>query len=242
MKPKSDKRGTKECASGPPARRLALFNATGILVALSTPLLIERHLQTFTLPKQANWPWTGPWFQSFALALACAAFDAGLTFWTLDRKTVGGRNVWVAPLCVGAAIVLLASRFPWGSWPHMGMCLWAVAFAALSHAFVVCSKAREKPPAPNIETLKATISTWQLIVVYSFTAYLAFAISSLYIMWLVTEVLTAKEERLLLFSSVACQIAVFSALIFMGPLREAWQMTFESVGKLKNFSKSCDAS
>jgi hypothetical protein len=89
------------------------------------------------------------------------------------------------------------------------------------------------PTKTNREGARATLSTWQMITVYSLTAYLAFVVFQLYLVWLMAEPLVeSPQERLLFFGCSASQLVVFSALIFMGPLREAWQMTFESIKKL----------
>jgi hypothetical protein len=218
----------------PPIRRICFFNAVGILLALSSPLIVERHVVDFTMVRLARWPWTYSGVVSYSLALGLAGLAAFVTYLFMDRTQVGGRNTWVPPLCVGTPILLLSFFFPWGGWPHMGMWLWAAAFSALSHIFVVCRKARQHARGENLESLKATITTWQLIVVYGFTAYLAYVISALYIMWLASEqlVTSSKPDRIILFSSTTVQIAIFSVLIFMGPLREAWQMTFASVAQL----------
>src|ERR1043166_3216255 len=220
----------------PPVKRLCLFNGLGICLALSSPLIVERHLQTFTLARLAVWPWAYSGLVSYMIALAIASLVAVATFKFMDRHQAGGRNVWVPPVCVGIPIIALSFFFPWGKWPHMGMWLWAVAFSVLSHSFVVCRKGRHHSHLETLESLKATITTWQLIVVYSFTAYLAYVISALYIMWLVSEKLvTSDQDRVILFSSCSFQIAVFSMMIFLGPVREAWQETFASVRALASY-------
>jgi|GEM_PF-2415141 len=220
----------------PPVKRLCFFNGVGILLSLSSPLIVERHLQTFTIARLAVWPWTYSGVVSYLLALATAGLVTGATYKFMDRQHAGGRNVWVPPACVGLPIIALSFFFPWGKWPHMGMWLWAVAFYVLSHSFVVCRKARNNSRAETFERLKATITTWQLIVVYSFTAYLAYVISALYIMWLVSEKLvTSDQDRVTLFSSCCFQIAVFSMMIFLGPVGEAWQATFASVDELASY-------
>jgi hypothetical protein len=232
----------KESLDRPRARRLSWFNAVGILVALSSPLLIERNLSSLILVHRPVWPWTVHWFVSLMMAMACATVVGFLTYVCLDHKQSGGRNGWVAPLTVGAPIMVLSLFFRWGKWPHMGMWCWAFAFGALSHVFVVCRKARHMVGVNrSLEGLKATLSTWQLITVYALTAYLAFVIFQLYLVWLISQdLVSSREERLLFAACSACQLVIFSSLIFMGPLREAWQMTFETVATLSKHVKAID--
>jgi hypothetical protein len=218
----------------PPNVRLAVFNAIGILVALSSPLIIERKLTTLKIVFTKAWPWDGTWTVCIALAIFCAAVVAIGTYFCLDRNWSSDRNVWVAPLWVGASIFALSWFFRWGQWPHLGMWCWAIAFSVVTRVLVVFRKERrETIMREDVEHLKATISTWQLITVYGFTAYIAYAISQLYLVWLMSEkLLVSEEERLLFVVCTACQMVIFSALVFMGPLREAWQITFKSVERL----------
>ena len=215
----------------PPTRRLVLFNMVGVLVALSSPLVVERNLSTLII-KFTPWPmWQGRWFLYSLIATTVTGF---LTYFWLKKDQAGGRNVWVAPVCAMLPIMVLSFSFRWGGWPHVGMWCWAFAFGVLSHVLVVCRKARNMVPADsNLESSRGTLSTWQMITVYALTAYLAFVVFQLYLVWLLAQdLVTSAEERLLFFGCSATQLVVFSALIFMGPLREAWQMTFASIMKL----------
>ena len=215
----------------PPTRRLALFNATGVLVALSSPLIVERNLSTLIIKFTPASMWEDQW--AFVSTTA-AGLTALLTYLCLDKHRAGGRNVWVAPLIAMLPIIGLSLTFRWGKWPHIGMWCWAFGFGVLAHVVVVCRKARNMTPTKtNREGARATLSTWQMITVYSLTAYLAFVVFQLYLVWLMAEPLVeSPQERLLFFGCSASQLVVFSALIFMGPLREAWQMTFESIQRL----------
>jgi len=224
----------------PPIRRLPWFNAIGVLVALSSPLVIEQVLTTLKISHTHTLLWSGPFVVDALLAVLSAGLVGGLTYLWLNKKTAGGRNVWVAPLTAFGPIFGLSFFFRWGKWPHIGMCCWAIGFGVLSHVFVVCRKARSRTVLKeDLEYLKATVSTWQLITVYGFTAYLAYAISQLYLVWLFSdEVVVSKEEKLLFFACTAFQIFIFSALVFVGPLREAWQMTFDSISKIADLENA----
>lgn len=231
---KTARRMTQRSTGPLPAKKLSSSNAIGVLVALSQPLILERFLQTITIRHRPLWPWGNSLIVDLTLATCCAAIVGVLTYVSLDRARAGGRNSWVAPLWIGLPVICLSLFFRWGRWPHMGMLCWSLAFSVLSYVFVVSNKARYAgPDTNNVECLKAKISTWQLVTASGLTAYLAFIIFQLYIVWLVAQDLVkSAEERVLFFAWTACQLAVFSVLIFIGPFRQTWDITFDSVKKL----------
>ena len=198
---KIERRKTQQSIKRLPARKLSVSNAIGVLVALSQPLILERYLKTITIRHQVVWPWGNGIILNLSLAITCGAIVGLLTYVSLDRSRAGGRNSWVAPLWIGLPVICLSLFFRWGNWPHMGMLCWGLAFGVLSYVLVVSNKARYAgPDTESIESLKAKVSTWQSVTASGLTAYLAFIIFQLYIVWLVAQDLVESPQDRVLFS------------------------------------------
>ena len=219
--------------------KVAFFNAVGLLVAIGSPAVFDPLLTTHVQFGARHYPYVG-W-----LLLLCPVAFVGTYFSLTKRAPIRNPLVsilWVAIPGIGAAFAFPPER------PHFGVLTWTFGYCLLSFLTVFFRQSRdgylylEDPDVPfdsKLERLKATISTWQQLTIYSLAGYLAFVIFQISIIWTISQVIvTAQNEKFLFGELCGMQIAIFSVFVIMGPLNEAFQMTLCSTRKLSTLRKT----
>jgi hypothetical protein len=222
------------------ALKLAIFNTIGLLLAIVSPLYIDPKLKTHTVfpaaeyPLRQNYPNTA-W--AVALGFLCPVILAS-TFLLLRKKRTSGYLASFLPLAIPGSI---AAFFLPPERPHSGILVWTFGYSAISLLTIFLRKKREDRylDDPNLslksklERLKATISAWQQIAVYGTVGYLAFVIFQISVVWSNSKIIvTDPREQFEFGNFCSFQIALYSILVVVGPLNEAFQTTFRSIERL----------
>lgn len=125
--------------------------------------------------------------------------------------------------------------------PHIGILISTGSFCAISFLtvwlrllvgdFKFVNKA-EVPYVARLEHLKATISTWQMIAVYSAASYIVFVTSWVGLLHAgVSNFVESKKDQSTLEGGEILQVLVITFFVILGPLQETFRNTFDSLEK-----------
>lgn len=133
--------------------------------------------------------------------------------------------------------------------PHLGVLVTTFCYAFISFLTVFLHENRddfsyldelELPYESRMERLKATTSTWQWITVYGSSAWLAFVVFWVSIVWSAISPAVVKDpsERVIFTNVLVLQITILSLVVIAGPLYEAFAMTILATRRLSPVKRS----
>lgn len=225
----------------PLSLKLSFFNGIGLLVAVLSPTIIDPLLTTHVLYGRRCYPHAG-----WLMLLSILSFS---TYFLLDRTRCSTRNLLVSFLSIVIPGLAASFAFP-PERPHMAVLSVVFAVGLLSFLTVFLRQNRDEHiylhnPSlvfeGKLERLKATVAVWQLIAIYGAAGYLAFVIFWISVSWTISQaVVTDKREQLLFGSFFGVEICIFSIAVLVGPLNEAFRMTFDSTKKLSAIKDTRD--
>lgn len=94
------------------------------------------------------------------------------------------------------------------------------------------------PFEARLESVKATVLTWQMILVYGFVGYLAFVISWVYVLSVIADLtVNSKRDKFALGRAAIFQICAVSICVIFGPLFEAYSNAHAAVALLLDIRK-----
>ncbi len=179
--------------------RISAFSAVGYYVAIAGPMFLDPKLITHVKYKARafegrKWLWlaSGSVFFLLPLLPLLPALHSQVALFTCS----------LAPMIFLG--VVLSWLFP-PEKPHMGIVVSATGFLLVILLTLIARSSGDNfdsisdvtiPLASRIEYVKAVVTFWQMIAVYSGVGYLAFAVSWLYAMWFTTEKMaTSKADK-----------------------------------------------
>jgi len=180
------------------------------------------------------------WFWPVWVVLAGAV--GFLTYkWSTNRPAARSNMFRSAVLLVP---VVFIARFVEPSDSHWDSILIAACYGSLAMMTIGCRQAREDYEylkrrnltfEGRLERLKATVSIWQQISIYSMAAYMGFVVVALGVFW------AANTERLKTIPSLGwhfiIQMGIYSVCVTIGPLHECFEMMFKSGRQLSEIKK-----
>lgn len=220
--------------------KISVYNTVGLLVAIGSPLIIDPRLPSHVLHPNRQYPYTKLWL--IALFFLCPVVFVS-SYRLLKRKASSKNSVWFS--CLPAFIPGFCAAFLLSDErPHSGILVWTFGYCVLTALTVLFRQKREDMSYLNdhniqfglkLERLKATITTWQQITVYGSMGYLAFVIFQISVVWFTSKVIvTVPAEQWYFGNFCSGQIALYSFMMIIGPINEAFQMTFSSIRQLTN--------
>lgn len=190
----------------------------------------------------------GPRSHPYALYWLVVSLAVSLSTYFLLSPRVCGASGWrklaasFLPLLLGGAIASLFGFPP--EHPHVGILISTCSFCAISVSTVWLRIVADEvtfindggvPYDARLERLKATVTTWQLIAVYS-----AITIPAIVAAWLTllhtfaSYFVTDKQDQFTLERGEILQVLLIASFVILGPLQESFRNVFKS---LKHFSK-----
>lgn len=213
------------------ALKVATFDAIGMANAIVVPMIVDPLLKTQVQYGARVYP-VGRWWLLllcpvlFAITYACLR--------TFRSSFAISMSAWVFLMATGLIVAFVGFR---PETPHMWVVESTFAYSALAFCAVMPRLAsgqqsyladQSLPLTLRVERLRATITFWQLIAIGGTLAYLVFAYIDLSTVWNTIHTLVPNAaEQVLLENASLCSIFVYSALVVIGPLKEAFQVTFE---------------
>jgi len=224
------------------AIKISLFNVIGLLLAVAGPVVIDPQLATHVYG--AEHARLRPHGAAIATLLCAVLFVS--TYVGLKRTRAVATSLLSSFIFLLLAGVAASFAFP-PERPHMGVLMVTLSYALLSFLTVYFRQSREDYRyvqdltlsfEGRLERLKATIATWQLILVYGAAGYLAFAVYLITVLWNVGPIMLADKNDIFWWGNInVLSIGLYSALVVIGPLNEAFQMVFRSIEQLSNVQR-----
>jgi hypothetical protein len=222
------------------ALRIALFNLIGYCSGMLTAIILDPRLSSHVVFGVRYYPYAWLW-----LGLSPLVFLTSYLF--LSRVGLSRGRVLVGSFTPVAVFGCSAAfGFP-PECPHMGIFQSAFIYSLLSlltawlhQAFGDFSYVTDNavPYEGRMERLKATVSTWQMALVYGATGYLAYVIFQISVSWAVSEkIVHSPKEIFLLAEAGSVQLALLSVCVVIGPLYECGNHAFKAIEQLSRITK-----
>jgi hypothetical protein len=217
-------------------QKIAFFNAIGSYSGILTAYILDHRLTTHVrFPQPRYYPNAWIW-------LLLSALVPLSTFFLLGR--LRGKVALLLGSFLPLALFGVATSFSFPpERPHVGILGSTFGFAVLSFltTLVRVSLVDYSPkgiaPEVRLECIKATVSMWQMIAVYSAAGYLAFAISWAYVVSVIAGMTAnSPQDRFELGEAGIFQIIAISICVILGPVYEAFRNAFTAVAQLSKSS------
>src|ERR1044072_4504777 len=206
---------------------VASFDSLAVVLIVCSPLLRVG----FSYYK---WSWT--------LWVALSVCVGLLTYKLSANRPPARSNMFRAAFLLVPAVIIMLFFEPRDS--HWDSVLIAAAYGSLVMMTIGCRQAGEvyayldNPKLTfegRLERLKATVSLWQQISIYSMAAYMGFVAVALGVFW------AANTEKLKINPSLGWhfvyQMAIYSVCVSIGPLHECFEMMFKAGRQLSAIKK-----
>jgi hypothetical protein len=222
-------------------KKLAWINGLGLLIILLGPLLIDpqlKHHADFFYPNNRSysiirWLWL---FMSIPIGFGTYYFGYG---WKKRRWSNRILDIAGPALMLVLPALAISFLFP-PERPHFGIIVWTFAYGFVTFftaLYRLDINQQFRRSTRHLERLKATISLWQQITLYSGAGYLAFVIFLVSVASTVAKVMIRDEyqkEQFFLVNMEVAQIMLYSVFIVIGPLNQALKTTQYYIKKLSS--------
>jgi hypothetical protein len=219
--------------------RIALFNFMGYCTGTLTACLLDSRLMTHAEypPRKYRYGWI--WILLSPILPLCTYF--------LLRRLESTGPVLLASFALLIVFGFTASLgFP-PERPHAGIFAYTFGVALLSFVTAWFHLSRvtlnfiqntDVPFAARLESVKATALTWQMIAVYASVGYLAFVISWVYVLSVITQfTVNSQRDRFAMGRAGIFQILSVSVCVILGPLWEAFNNAAAAIAQLSELRK-----
>lgn len=215
------------------ATKISTFNTLGLALGIGFTSFLDPQLTTHVRYHARSYQWG--WFFIPVVLVGALTYPA--------MRQARGRG-WYSVLSFGPLAIIgffCSFWFPPES-PHMGVLSFVVGYCLLSFVTTWLRLCRPEagyineegvPLAIRLERLKATITLWQTIAMSGTMGYIALVIAWIAFVWKLTSyIVTNAAEQFLLGQAFFAEVAIFSLLVIIGPLAEAFGAVRASIAQL----------
>jgi hypothetical protein len=214
--------------------RIGLISFVGYATGVCGVSVIDPILTSHVLFGSRHYPYAWVWW-----LLSPLTFIAPYVLLRRYRAKHSTAIISVAPLAI---LGVIASFFFPPERPHAGILFSALGFALIAFltAWLSFSPGDYRflvdctiPFPCRLERVKASVSWWQSIAVYSTMGYMAFAISWAYVLLVsVPQIVDKPADRFFLQKALILEVFITSFCVLLGPLWELFSIATVALSQI----------